>query len=561
VDNTKRERRTTALRRMLSGDRPVLIAGAHDGLSARIVEEAGFDGIWASGFEISAAHGVPDANVLTMTETLETARFINQASTIPVIADCDTGYGNAVNAIRTVRDYEAAGIAAVCIEDNIFPKRCSFYSGVKRELVSADEHAGKIRACKEAQTDPDFVVIARTEALIAGWGMEEALERATAYAEAGADMILIHSKSKTPDEILEFCSRWANRLPLVTVPTTYPMITAKELYDAGSRIVIYANHGLRASIPAMQETLGKIRKAERADAGDAHIVPLTEVYRLVGVPELKAEEAAYLPKGEAPTHAVVLAAGSHPTLGDLVADTPKCLLKIKGRTILDRQIEALSMVGVNDVALVRGYLKNHFPTGAARYVDNDDYAETGELASLYAAREELEGNVLVVYGDIVFDHTCADRILESDRDISLLVDRSFMDEPAGARPLVSAPDLVTFKEAPAAGRRHIPSRAPGTALKIGPDIAREDAHAEYVGMLKLNSAGSEKVRALLDELVAAGWDKPFHGAPSLRKASLVHLLQELIDRGEKIATVETYKGWLEIDSVEDLNLALRVLAP
>jgi phosphoenolpyruvate phosphomutase len=547
------------LRRLLEGDRPVLIAGAHDGLSARIVMEAGFDGIWASGFEISAAHGVPDANVLTMSENLETARFIQNASAIPVIADCDTGYGNAVNAIRTVVDYEAAGIAAVCIEDNIFPKRCSFYSGVKRELVSKEEHAGKIRACKEAQRDPDFVVIARTEALIAGWGMEEALERAHAYAEAGADLILIHSKAKTPDEILEFCARWDGRLPLVTVPTTYSSITAKELYDAGSRIVVYANHGLRASIPAMQEALGKIRKGERADAADAQIVPLTEVYRLVGVPELREEEKAYLPKGEPPTRALVLAAGSHPTLGDLVKETPKCLLEIKGRTILGRQMETLEQVGVNDVVLVRGYLKDRFPEKGPRYVDNDEYAETGELYSLYKALDELTGKTLVLYGDLVFDHTCLDRLMHSGRDIALLVDRSFRDEPAGARPEISAPDLVVEKEEPPAGRRYIPSRAPGTAVRVGGDVTREEAHAEYVGMLGLSEAGAATVKSLLDELAAEGWDRPFHGAASLRKAGLTHLLQELIDRGEEVSTVEIYKGWLEIDSVEDLQLALRAL--
>ncbi len=560
MEPVKNERRTSTLRKLIAADRPCLIAGAHDGLSARIVEEAGFDGIWASGFEISAAHGVPDANILTMSENLDTARFIQGASTIPVVADCDTGYGNAVNAIRTVQDYEAAGIAAVCIEDNIFPKRCSFYSGVKRELVSLEEHAGKIRACKDARRDEDFIVIARTEALIAGWGMAEALERGMAYAEAGADMILIHSKSKTPDEILEFCSRWDSPVPLVTVPTTYAMVTATELFDAGSRIVIYANHGLRSSIPAMQEALGKIRKAERANAADAHIVPLTEVYRLVGVPEMKAEEAAFMPKGEAPTRGVILAAGAHPSLADLVAETPKCLMEIKGRTILDRQIEALGQKGINDVVVVRGYLKDKFPHDFVRYVDNDDYATTGELCSLHAAKTELDGNVLITYGDIVFDHTCVDRLQRSDRDISLLVDRSIRDEPEGLRPEISAPDLVVEKDAPAEGRRYIPSRAPGTATRVSGDITRDEAHAEFVGMLKLSAAGTAKVRAILDEMAATGWEKTIGGA-SAKTAGLTHLLQELIDRGEDVATVETYKGWLEIDSKEDLKLALRVLEP
>ena len=189
------------LRELLSRDGPIVVAGAHSGLSARLVELAGFDAIWASGFEISAAYAVPDANVLTQTETLAAAREMADATKIPVIADCDNGFGNAINVIRTVRDYEAAGIAAICIEDNVFPKRCSFYEGVRRELAGIEEHARKVRAAKDARRTEEFAVIARTEALIAGWGMDEALARAHAYADAGADMVLVHSKQKTFDEL------------------------------------------------------------------------------------------------------------------------------------------------------------------------------------------------------------------------------------------------------------------------------------------------------------------------------------------------------------------------
>src|SRR4051794_13071509 len=162
------------LRRLLASPGPIVLAGAHDGLSARLVQDAGFEGVWASGFEISAAHGVPDASILTMTEMLAASRQMSEAVAIPVIADCDTGFGNAINVIRTVRAFEAADVAGICIEDNVFPKRCSFYPGVKRLLADTDEQTLKIRAAVDAGS-PDFVVIARTEALIAGWGLEEAL--------------------------------------------------------------------------------------------------------------------------------------------------------------------------------------------------------------------------------------------------------------------------------------------------------------------------------------------------------------------------------------------------
>src|SRR5215218_7988786 len=123
------------LRRLFASPGPIVLAGAHDGLSARLVQDAGFNGVWASGFEISASHGVPDASILTMTETLDAARKMSEAVRIPVIADCDTGFGNAINAIRTVHAFEAAGVAGMCIEDNVYPKRCSFYPGVKRQLA------------------------------------------------------------------------------------------------------------------------------------------------------------------------------------------------------------------------------------------------------------------------------------------------------------------------------------------------------------------------------------------------------------------------------------------
>src|SRR5918994_647696 len=230
-----------ALRLRLSLERPgpLLVAGAHHPLSARLVQEAGFDAVWASGFEISASQGVPDANVLSFSENLDIARAMTAAVSIPVIADCDNGFGNAVNVIRTVREYEAAGIAGICMEDNVFPKRCSFYDSAWRELVSADEHAGKIRAAKDAQRNADTFIIARSEALIAGRELSEAMDRAHAYADAGADAVLVHSKSKTLAEAASVAARWDRVTPLVVVPTTFPQASAGDCHAAGFKIVIF----------------------------------------------------------------------------------------------------------------------------------------------------------------------------------------------------------------------------------------------------------------------------------------------------------------------------------
>src|SRR5438094_10109512 len=210
---------TAQLRELLRRPGPALVLGAHDALSAKLAEEVGFDAICASGFGISAVNALPDANILTMSETLDAVRRMSDAVRIPVIADCDNGFGNAINVMRTVGEFERAGAAGVCIEDNDFPKRCSFYAGVRRDLVAVDEHARKIEAATAARRNPAFAVIARTEALIAGLGVEEALGRARAYAAAGADAVLVHSKARDFGELAAFAAAWDGRVPLAAVPT------------------------------------------------------------------------------------------------------------------------------------------------------------------------------------------------------------------------------------------------------------------------------------------------------------------------------------------------------
>ncbi|PYR43879.1 MAG: phosphoenolpyruvate mutase, partial [Acidobacteria bacterium] len=393
--------KSAALRRLLAAPSPIVLAGAHDALTARLVEEAGFEGVWASGFEISASFAVPDASILTMTEMLEASRRMAAAVSIPVIADCDTGFGNAINAMRTVEAFERAGIAGLCIEDNVFPKRCSFYPGVKRLLADVDEQAMKIRAALAARASADFVVVARTEALIAGWGLDEALRRGRAYADAGADGILIHSNQTTADDVARFAEQWDRLTPLVCVPTTYHAATVDELARIGFKIVIFANHGLRASIRAVQDALGELRQAKRASAVEERIVPLSEVYRLVRLPEMKLEEHAYLPADGDAVKAVILAAGFDERLMPLVSDRPKAMLDVKGKSILARQVDALQQSGVRHVAVVRGYKKEQVNLPNVRYYDNDAFEESGEIESLLRAGAELAGPVVVLYGDIL----------------------------------------------------------------------------------------------------------------------------------------------------------------
>jgi phosphoenolpyruvate phosphomutase len=279
------ESKPAALRRLLEGDRVVRVIGAHNGLSARLVEWCGFEAVWASGFELSTSCALPDASILTMSEALDAARTMNEAVSIPIIADCDTGFGDTANVVHMVRRYESAGIAGVCIEDKRFPKLNSFVE-VGQELISVDAFADKIRAAKRAQRDPDFVVIGRTEALIAGLGVEEALERAAAYADAGADAILVHSRASTPQQIWAFMARWSLRLPVVIVPTTYRASLA-ELERHGVRVVIHANLGIRAAAKAMRETFMELQAAGWVTPGiEDRIASLDELLELQGMRDL-----------------------------------------------------------------------------------------------------------------------------------------------------------------------------------------------------------------------------------------------------------------------------------
>ena len=540
-------------RLLLRGPGVVLAAGAHDALSAKLAEQAGFDAIWASGFGVSAVQAVPDANILTLTETLEAVRRIVDAVVIPVVADCDNGYGNAINVMRTAAEFERAGAAGICIEYNEFPKRCSFYAGVRRDLVPAEEHARKVEAATAARRDPGFLVIARTEALIAGLGHEEALRRARAYADAGADAVLVHSKARDFNELHAFAEAWDRRVPLVAVPTTYPTVGAGELAAAGFRMAIFANQALRAAIVAMRDALGEMRRSGTAASVEERIASLEEVYALVGVPELRANEQRFLFAGDEAPRAVVLAAGFEPQLLPLIQDRPKAMLEVKGRTILERQVEALRHCGVRDVVVVRGYKKERVSLPGLRFVDNDRYAETGEVGSLFGAERELNGPFVLLYGDILFDPAILVKLLQTKADVAVVVDRAFHDAYRAGLGLPAGPLDLVVTETPPNGRRFVAPEGGSRVVRIGPEVAPEEAHGEFVGLAMFSAAGAAALRAVHRELADRGTE-------GLERASVTHLLQALIDRGRPVVSVDIHKGWMEIDTIEDYRRACAEVA-
>ena len=256
------------------------IGGAFDALSAKLVEITGYDAIWAGSFAISATHALPDASILTMTDFLKSAENMVDACNIPVIADCDTGFGGPANVSHAVKKYEKAGISGISIEDKTFPKQNSLLENSKQDLLPEKDFVAKIIAAKEAKTDENFMIIARTEALIAEKGMDEALKRADAYENAGANAILIHSKKNTPNEIFEFTDKWNGNIPLVVVPTSYPSVKVDELISHKIKMVIYANQSLRAAHNIMLKTLKDILEKDSLEQVNIELSSMNDIFTL-----------------------------------------------------------------------------------------------------------------------------------------------------------------------------------------------------------------------------------------------------------------------------------------
>ncbi len=283
------------LRDRMASSGLVHVMAAHSPLSARLAEEAGFDGLWASGFELSALYGLADVSLISMTQHLEMVRAIAEQSSLPIVADIDTGFGNAVNVVHAVRQYERAGAAAVVIEDKSFPKVTSLVADGRQDLVRVEEFQGKVAAALSTRADPYFLVIARTEALIAGLGEGEALKRAAAYEAAGADMILVHSKQKTPDEVESFVRAWKGKAPIVLVPTAYPELNAERIKALGKiAMVIYGNHAIRASVTAMKDVFARILADGGIHKVNKDLVSVEEIFRLQRMDQVKEAEKRFL---------------------------------------------------------------------------------------------------------------------------------------------------------------------------------------------------------------------------------------------------------------------------
>ena len=281
---------------LLCRDKLLVAPGCFDGLSARLVEEAGFEAAYLSGGAVARSMGIPDIGLVTMSEVIERAAQVVSAIKIPVIADADTGYGNAINLVRTVREFERVGVAAIHIEDQITPKRCGHLDG--KEVISLPEMEKKLEAAIASRADPDFCLIARTDAR-GVHGFDEAIRRGRAFAKLGVDAVFVEAP-QSEAELEEIPRQLPNVSLLVNVfkGGKTPMLPVERLQKMGYRIAIYPSETQRAGIYAMRMVLGLLRKTGTTEAMDEALTTFNERDKIVGLDDWQQLERRYL-AGEA----------------------------------------------------------------------------------------------------------------------------------------------------------------------------------------------------------------------------------------------------------------------
>ena len=528
------ESNSRKLRELIEGPGVGQILEAHNALSATIVEEAGIRGLWASSLTLSGAAGLRDNSELTMTEVLETLESITAKVEIPILFDGDTGYGQFSHFQQLVRKLCIRRVGGVCIEDKVFPKTNSFLPSEGQELAPTEEFAGKIRAGKDAQTDPEFIVAARTEALIVGLDTAAAIDRAERYVEAGADAVLIHSKQRNFAEVQDFMAKWSGRAPVIIVPTTYYATPIEVFEQAGISLVIWANHMLRASIGAMQGVAEHIGQTGTARDLEDSIAQVKEIFRLQDADGLLEAEKVYLQR-DAGCSAIVLAASRGSGMDELTEERPKAMISVGGTPAIEKMLQSMRAEGIRDIAVVRGYKPEAIKPTGVTFFENPEWEDNGELGSLSAARSALSGEVVVAYGDVIFKRYILHLLLSSDAPITLIVDSSlsFIEEGRAVdRVRVAGPPPSPYEE------------AENWLEGIGVDLPDDEVSGQWIGMFRLRGEGTDLFREAFDEVVQAS------GSDVLDLCAVFHRIAERDPRSVRVIYVEG--DWIDINSLGDV---------
>jgi phosphoenolpyruvate phosphomutase len=554
--------RVGVLKKQIKQKKFIRLIETHSGLSGLIgqmtkIEQNGkiieYDGFWESSFTDSASQGMPDAEIVSYDARLQTIDEILSVTSKPMIVDGDTG-GSASQFEYFVRNLERLGVSGVIVEDKVFPKRNSLDGDAKQNLEDPEVFAQKLMRGKTVKLNDDFLIIARVESLIAGTGLKDALVRTRKYIEAGVDGIMIHSKKSNPDEILAFakeyeklCKELHRRPILVSIPTTYNLITDQELSKQGFNIIIHANHLLRSAHKVMKQVAEIILLNDRNFEAEALCSPTSEVFEDVGFTRIKEEDKKYMK--EQHTWVIIPSAGKDPY--HYFTDKPKSLVTLHNKTILEYQLEAVKKAGLKNIALVRGYKGNMFNTEGIQYYDNPVFEKKHSLYSLFCARNVMDNGFILVYSDILFNEEIIKQLLRIKGDIVLVVDDSYRYHK---HEIDKKLDLVVSKTKKTSYYRTLHPTSMNEIIRIGNNIEKDEADYEFAGIAYFSSKGAETLKKVYDDCQqhCAG---RFHEAASFDAASINDLLQEIIDRGFTVNVLEIFKGWLEIHNKKDVEIA------
>lgn len=492
---------------------------AHSAVSARIAAEAGATGLWASSLTLSCLLGLRDTSEMTMTQALEILEAITSTVDIPVLFDGDTGYGHLTHFQQLVEHLIRRKVGGVCIEDKIFPKRNSFIDSEGQELAPIEEFCAKIRAGKDAQTDPDFVIVARTEALITGMDMETALHRSHCYADAGADAILIHSKAKTFAQVKEFAHRWNARLPLICVPTTYPDTAPEEFQQAGISVVIWANHMLRASVSAMKSAAAQIVQQHSIREIEASISSVKELFRLQDADDTDLLEQRY---GSSYLQ------GSRKAL--ILPSTPSVSAKYTPAGIR-KLVQSLRAENIRQIGLVQaGNLEDADLQGVSS-IDCSYMSEPGTVGQLLAADNLLQGEVVLMDGDVLFRPSILHELLGSTAAITLVVDAG----AAHGTGMFDPQRAVFVSEPPLPYAEEKSYRLFDIGMQVKPSLRT----GTWIGLIRCQNQGTEALRAAVRTLSA----KP-DGVRLAWDAVLRHLMKKM---RVPVHVLYTHFGWQRME--------------
>ncbi|MZG53321.1 MAG: phosphoenolpyruvate mutase [Nitrospinae bacterium] len=568
LNNILPEQRRGKLKALLKMGKTVRVLEAHNGLSGIIAnniqvegESEGkpvireFDAIWESSLTDSASKGHPDIEVVTFDSRLQTINEILAVTNKPMIVDGDTG--GDVNAFEyTVSKLERVGVSAIIIEDKVFPKRNSLEAGVQQNLEDPEIFAQKIRRGKEIQNTDDFMIIARLESLIAGKPMEDAVNRAKTYLRAGVDGIMIHSKSKSSDEIFQFAQHYKEiskqlnlNKTLVCVPTTYNQTTEKELASAGFQIIIHANHLLRSAYKAMLETAQTILRDQRSLEADPLCSTVGEIFKTVGFLDVKEKDQENEQSKNIPV--LIPAAGEDPIFKKTLNGKPKAMLEICGKTLLEHQVQTLNNNDLADITVIAGYGRDQMHAEGINILENPDFKNGSMLNSLFVGKKKMNNGFIMLYSDILMEDNIIKDLASRKEDIILVADNSTQyHEPQEGNIL----DFIIAKNQHKPARREIRFASENVVSKIGSKINPETASHEFIGVARFSKTGAEQLIETYNDIVK-NYQGQFQESDDISQLNFTDLIQEMIDRGFLVHFMEIHKGWLEIHNEEHIALA------